>query len=84
MAIELAKRGADVVLTARNPTKAAHTHKRLAAEAPAGTATILDLDLQRLSSAMAFAQRVKDTVTHLDVLVLNAGIMAVPFRCPIP
>ena len=84
MAIELAKRGADVVLTARNSTKAEHTRRRLAAEAPTASASIFDLDLQHLSSARAFAQRVKASVTQLDVLVLNAGIMAVPYRSLMP
>ncbi|NHP12483.1 SDR family NAD(P)-dependent oxidoreductase [Rhodococcus sp. IC4_135] len=67
----LGKAGADVVLACRDTTKA----DVVAAEI-GSNAEVRKLDLSDLSSVRAFA----DATDKVDVLVNNAGVMAVPFR----
>ncbi|MFF1550060.1 oxidoreductase [Rhodococcus erythropolis] len=67
----LGKAGADVVLACRDTTKA----DVVAAEI-GSNAVVRKLDLSDLSSVRAFA----DATDKVDVLVNNAGVMAVPFR----
>ena len=67
---ELARVGAQVVLACRNTDKGA-----AAAATMPGDVEVRRLDLQDLSSVREFA----DGVTGVDVLINNAGIMAVPY-----
>lgn len=67
---ELARVGAKVILAVRNTAKG-----ESAAAGMTGDVEVRTLDLQSLASVRAFAENV-DTV---DVLVNNAGIMAVPY-----
>jgi NAD(P)-dependent dehydrogenase (short-subunit alcohol dehydrogenase family) len=67
---ELARVGAKTILAVRNKTKGDE-----AAAAMTGDVEVRSLDLQDLASVRAFA----DGVDSVDVLVNNAGIMAVPF-----
>lgn len=67
----LGKAGADVALACRDTTKA----DAVAAEI-GPNAVVRKLDLSDLSSVRAFA----DATEKVDVLVNNAGVMAVPFR----
>ena len=66
----LAAHGATVVLACRNVAKG-----QAAAEAMPGEVRVEPLDLASLASIRAFADR----VTELDVLINNAGVMAVPY-----
>lgn len=76
-ALELARRGADVVLACRSPEKGEAALARLRADAPGATATLRPLDLADLASVAAFADG-WDGPLHL--LVNNAGVMATPKR----
>src|SRR5919204_1412293 len=67
---ELARVGAKVILACRNTDKGAE-----AAATMTGDVEVRKLDLQDLASVRAFA----DGVDGVDVLVNNAGIMAVPY-----
>jgi len=67
---ELARVGAKVILACRNTDKGA-----AAASGMSGDVEVRKLDLQDLASVRAFA----DGVDAVDVLVNNAGIMAVPY-----
>jgi NAD(P)-dependent dehydrogenase (short-subunit alcohol dehydrogenase family) len=67
---ELARVGAKVILACRNTDKGA-----AAAAGMTGDVEVRKLDLQDLASVRAFA----DGVDAVDVLVNNAGIMAVPY-----
>jgi NAD(P)-dependent dehydrogenase (short-subunit alcohol dehydrogenase family) len=68
---ELARVGAKVVLAVRNTSKGTQ-----AAASITGDVEVRELDLQDLASVRAFADGVDDGV---DVLINNAGIMAVPY-----
>ncbi|HEU5037026.1 MAG TPA: oxidoreductase [Nocardioides sp.] len=66
----LAVAGAEVVLAVRNPDKG-----RAAARTVRGATVVEQLDVADLASVRAFADRVGD----VDVLVNNAGVLAVPW-----
>ncbi len=78
-ALELARHGADLVVTARDEGKAGPVLDRLRA-AGSGAVELLRLDLADLSSVQAAAESVRSSVDRLDVLVNNAGVMAPPKR----
>jgi NAD(P)-dependent dehydrogenase (short-subunit alcohol dehydrogenase family) len=67
----LVRKGARVVLACRNRTKAEAARAEIG-----GDAEVRDLDLGSLASVHAFAEAWDGPV---DVLVNNAGVMAVPF-----
>lgn len=68
---ELARVGAKVIMAVRNTCKG-----EAAAQLMIGDVEVRELDLQELSSVRKFA----DSVDAADMLVNNAGIMAVPYR----
>jgi NAD(P)-dependent dehydrogenase (short-subunit alcohol dehydrogenase family) len=73
--VELARRGAEVVLAARNGTKLDETRKRVLEQVPGATLEPLVVDLSDLSSVRDAAAQVTGP---LHVLINNAGIMATP------
>ncbi|KAG7395722.1 hypothetical protein PHYBOEH_003290 [Phytophthora boehmeriae] len=82
-ALELARKGADVVLACRNESRGrdAETKLRhaLASVPNAGTVEFMTLDVSDLSSVQAFSEEFKKTHDRLDLLINNAGVMAVPY-----
>ncbi len=70
----LASRGANVVLTARNPAAGAAALKKLAAEKLA--AAFVPLDVTDAQSVAALRDAVNEQHGQLDVLINNAGIIA--------
>src|SRR5690349_4657658 len=79
-ALELASRGADVVLAGRDRAKGAKSVAAIRAEVPAAKISFEELDLASLDSIAAFADRMKATHRVLDILVNNAGLMSPPQR----
>lgn len=77
-ALELARRGAELVVTARNEPKADEAVARLRDEVPGITVEVVALDLADLSDAKRAAGDVVSGFDRVDVLVNNAGIMAPP------
>ena len=75
-AVELARKGASVILACRNPEKAEDALKRLKAEVPGAKAEVAALDLSDLKSVRAFGAAFSARGTALDLLINNAGIMA--------
>src|SRR5689334_6608834 len=67
---ELARKGAAIVMAVRNTGKG-----EAAAREIAGKVEVRGLDLQDLSSVRRFA----DGVDQADILINNAGVMAVPY-----
>ncbi len=78
---ELARRGARVVLACRSEARGAAALDRLAAEVPSADARVWRLDLGDLGSVREFARRhERERGGRLDLLVNNAGVMALPHR----
>ncbi|MBA2283662.1 MAG: oxidoreductase [Actinomycetota bacterium] len=74
----LAAKGARVLLACRNAQKAAAALDAVAAKATGPAPEVVSLDLSDLSSVRAAAARLDGELEHLDVLLNNAGVMAVP------
>ena len=74
----LAAKGARVLLACRNAEKAAAALADVAAGATGPAPEVVALDLADLDSVRAAASDVAGRVESLDVLMNNAGVMAVP------
>jgi retinol dehydrogenase 12 len=72
-AVALAAMGAQVIIAARNPTKAAAAVKEVKQRAPGATVEHLPLDLASFASVRTFASAFAERGDQLDVLVNNAG-----------
>ncbi|MGA2851133.1 MAG: oxidoreductase [Terracidiphilus sp.] len=81
-ALELARKGAEVILPARSIEKANDAIARIRLQVPAAKLTPGILDLASLASVRAFAAFVAEKFPgqSLDLLINNAGVMAVPRR----
>jgi len=79
---EIAKKpGYKVVMACRDATRAANAAKTIAEEIPgADVDASLTLDLASLSSVERFAAAFDEKYGRLDVLMNNAGVMALPNR----
>ena len=79
-ALALAGAGAHVVMASRDPEKSAAAEVRLRASHPSASVEVVPLDLGDLSSVAAAAQSVLARHERVDLLVNNAGVMAMPQR----
>ncbi len=79
-ALELARQGAEVILPARTQAKAQSAIDRIHAEVPAALLHSEVLDLASQASIHAFAARIRARFASLDLLINNAGVMALPTR----
>ena len=77
---ELARRGAQIVMAARNQDKAETARRALLAEIPSASLEVRRLDLASLESIHEFAAHVLGTHDTIDLLVNNAGVMGTPRR----
>ncbi|MGW1343784.1 oxidoreductase [Kribbella sp. NPDC002412] len=78
-ALELLRHGAEVLIAARNPEKAARSASDLE-QASGREPIVVELDLADLTSVEKAADQVTKTYDRLDLLVNNAGVMATPYR----
>jgi NAD(P)-dependent dehydrogenase (short-subunit alcohol dehydrogenase family) len=78
-ALELARAGSEVILTARTEAKGQDAVERIGRQIPQAKVRFEVLDLASLRSVRTFAARV-GSQAKLDLLVNNAGVMAVPSR----
>ncbi|MBK5306775.1 MAG: SDR family NAD(P)-dependent oxidoreductase [Frankiaceae bacterium] len=76
--IALARRGARVLMACRNPDRAGEALARVSSEVPGGKAELVSLDLASLASIRTAAADVAGRAPTLDVLIDNAGVMAIP------
>lgn len=76
----LALRGARVVLACRNLERARTAQASILAEKPDAVTQVLQLDLADLESVAAFASAFTGAYDRLDLLINNAGLMALPER----
>jgi NAD(P)-dependent dehydrogenase (short-subunit alcohol dehydrogenase family) len=74
----LAGRGATVVMGCRNQIKGAEALARVIDEHPRASAELVELDLADLSSVHKAANDVLARHPRLDLLINNAGVMAIP------
>jgi NAD(P)-dependent dehydrogenase (short-subunit alcohol dehydrogenase family) len=80
IALGLAQRCADVVLAGRNEAKGREAAAKIRILAPKALVRFEKLDLADLASVAAFARRISVVGRPLDLLVNNAGVMALPAR----
>ncbi|KOU33707.1 short-chain dehydrogenase [Streptomyces sp. WM6373] len=76
---ELARRGASVVLACRSAARGRAAVVRLRAEVPGAEVEFIPLDLADLTSVREFATACGERHPSLDLLVNNAGVMALPY-----
>jgi NAD(P)-dependent dehydrogenase (short-subunit alcohol dehydrogenase family) len=79
-ALELARHGAHVILGCRNEAKGRAALEKLRREAPGASAEVVQLDVASLASIRAFAAAFTGRGIALDLLINNAGVMALPKR----
>jgi NAD(P)-dependent dehydrogenase (short-subunit alcohol dehydrogenase family) len=79
-ALELARKGADVVLACRNERRGAQALAAIASDSPGAKTELALIDLASLSSIRAFAQKELALHRPIHILVNNAGVMAPPKR----
>jgi NAD(P)-dependent dehydrogenase (short-subunit alcohol dehydrogenase family) len=79
-ALELARHGAHVILGCRDAAKGQAALERLHREAPGASCEVLQLDMASLASIRAAAASIAGRGKALDLLINNAGVMALPKR----
>lgn len=77
-ALALAAKGAHVVVAARDQAKAERAIESLTAEVPDASVELVALDLGDLASVRDAAETIAAAHPRLDLLVNNAGLMAMP------
>ncbi|WP_248516271.1 oxidoreductase [Salinarchaeum laminariae] len=73
-----ASKGADVVMACRSVERGEQSKADMQADVPADRLTVERIDLSDLSSVDSFVEAFESDHDALDVLVNNAGIMAIP------
>jgi len=76
----LAGAGAETILTGRNAIKGEEALAIIRQKFPAAQVRFEEVDLADLTSVADFAQRYSSTHQTLDILINNAGVMALPSR----
>ena len=77
---ELAKAGAQVIVACRDTTKGQAALEAIRAAGPGADPALEALDLADLSSVSTFGDRIRESHPAIDLLILNAGVMAPPRR----
>ena len=79
-ALALARAGANVTIAGRNPAKGEMAIKQIRAAVPDARVQFEEVDLARLDSIAAFAERLRNSRARLDLLINNAAVMTPPQR----
>jgi NAD(P)-dependent dehydrogenase (short-subunit alcohol dehydrogenase family) len=79
-AMRLAQAGAEVVLTGRNEAKGFEAISKIRGQLPDAKINFEALDLANLASVADFVRRFAAMHASLDLLINNAGVMALPTR----
>jgi NAD(P)-dependent dehydrogenase (short-subunit alcohol dehydrogenase family) len=77
---ELARNGARVVLACRDEVRGREAVARLIAAVPDADVELRSLDMASLASIRSFAEDIQAAYPALDLLINNAGVMAIPRR----
>ncbi len=75
----LAERGARLIMAVRRLDAGEEAAAAIRSENPPAEVIVVECDLASLTSIERFAGRIADTLGPVDVLINNAGIMAVPY-----
>uniref|UniRef100_A0A0B7ANX9 Retinol dehydrogenase 13 n=1 Tax=Arion vulgaris TaxID=1028688 RepID=A0A0B7ANX9_9EUPU len=75
---ELAKRGGRVILACRDTVKGEAVRKAIVEETGNNNVILKKLDLTSFASIKAFAKDINESESHLEILINNAGVMAIP------
>ncbi len=75
----LALKGAHVVMACRNPDRAIHAAALIREENSDVVIDVEPLDLASLEKVRAFAASMRDKYARLNILINNAGVMAIPY-----
>jgi NAD(P)-dependent dehydrogenase (short-subunit alcohol dehydrogenase family) len=76
----LAAAGAEVIVASRNATKGQAVVAQIRAAHPGTAVRFEPLDLAKLASVADCAARIAESVPQIDLLINNAGVMAIPTR----
>ncbi|MGA1803317.1 oxidoreductase [Rhizobium sp. HT1-10] len=76
----LAAAGAEVIVASRNLVKGGEVIAKIREDHPGAAVRFEHLDLSSLASVAELAGRIVDAVPHIDLLINNAGVMAIPTR----
>jgi len=76
----LAEKGCTVIMACRNRSKTAEAMAKLKEMIGQPRIDFLELDLADLSSIKAFTERFAASYESVDLLINNAGLMALPYR----
>ena len=76
----LAAKNARVIMAVRDLDKGATARREIEEAHPSAKLDVRELDLASLDSIHAFTDRVIDEYDRLDILINNAGVMAIPER----
>jgi hypothetical protein len=79
-ALALAGKNAQVILAVRSTEKGEAAAEQIRQQFPRAQVSVMALDLSDLKSVRAFAQNFLKLYERLDVLINNAGVMALPQR----
>jgi NAD(P)-dependent dehydrogenase (short-subunit alcohol dehydrogenase family) len=79
-AVALARASMDVIVAGRNEARGREALRRIRPLAPDALIRFEKLDLADLRSVSAFADRLREAGRAVDLLVNNAGVMALPRR----
>jgi NAD(P)-dependent dehydrogenase (short-subunit alcohol dehydrogenase family) len=74
----LAAKGAEVIMAARHPARTERAVEEIRAAVPGARLDVVPLDLASLQSVRACAERIASGRRSIDLLVNNAGVMAIP------
>ena len=75
-ALDLAKRGASVILACRDLSKAIEAADFIRKQTGNGNVFVEILDLASLESVRQFSKKINKQEERIDILAINAGIMA--------
>jgi NAD(P)-dependent dehydrogenase (short-subunit alcohol dehydrogenase family) len=79
-AMGLAENGWEVIMACRNLEKGEKAKETLLKKNPGSNLKLMKLDLSDLASVRNFAATFTSQYSKLDLLVNNAGLMAIPYR----
>eukprot|EP00871_Galdieria_phlegrea_P002473 jgi/Galph1/3226/GphlegSOOS_G1941.1 len=78
--VQLAKMGATIIMACRDKYRALKAKKEVIKRSNNNHVDFIPLDLADLSSVRSFAAEFRKRFNRLDILICNAGVMALPQR----